>query len=168
MSETPDSPAAVEAPEPPAGSVAVATLTVPSPGVGLASGPYVPPPGYFSTKWPGPAEVSGLAVPVAVLVGALGVAVVIPLSRTGIGWFLGGLVAVLATFVAVRTTRAAHPPADPGNAAYRVLWAVSSLALLSGEGPGVHLPDPDPDATAGPRGALDLLLPCLPGCGVSA
>ena len=39
--------------------------------------------------------------------------------------------AVLATFVAVRMTRAKRPPADPGSAVYRVLWAVSSVALLS-------------------------------------
>lgn len=138
MSETPDSPSSSDSPEPgpapapPAGSVAVATLTLPSPGVGLTrSGTYVPPPSYFATKWPGPESASGLAVPVAVLVGGLGFAVFIPLSRTGIGWFLGGLVAVLCTLVAVRSTRAAHPPADPGSTAYRVLWTVSSLALLS-------------------------------------
>ena len=58
-------------------------------------------PGFLETRWRGPAAAHGWAVPFGVLIGALGYAVFLPLGRTGIGWFLGGLTIVVGVLVAV-------------------------------------------------------------------
>ena len=65
--------------------------------------------GLPATRWPGPAPAKGWAVPAAVLAGALGLAVFLPLGRTGIGWFLGCL--TLVAGVAVRS--GGPPPSNP-------------------------------------------------------
>ena len=52
----------------------------------------------------------------------------VPFIRTGIGWFLGGLVLVVGVLVAV--WRAASAQSRPERR-MRIVWAVSALALLS-------------------------------------
>ena len=83
---------------------------------------------FVETRWPGPAAARGRAVPAAVLAGALGLAVFVPLSRTGIGWFLGALVLAIGVGVAVRRATVAEPRAERW---IRVGWAVAALALLA-------------------------------------
>jgi hypothetical protein len=87
-----------------------------------------PGPTFLETRWPGPAPARGRAVPAAVLAGALGLAVFLPLDRTGIGWFLGALVLAVGIGVAVRGAAAAEPRAERW---IRVGWAVAALALLA-------------------------------------
>ncbi|WKU04331.1 DUF4153 domain-containing protein [Micromonospora sp. HUAS LYJ1] len=86
------------------------------------------PPSFLSTRWPGPRPATGWAVPAAVLAGALGVAFFVPLTRTGIGWFLGWLVLTVGVVAAVRRN------ADALNRTDRLIrggWAVAALALLA-------------------------------------
>jgi hypothetical protein len=90
--------------------------------------PMVLAPGFLRKRWPGPDGLGSLAVPLAVLAGALGFAVFVPLSRTGIGWFLGGLVAVVAVIVAAKR---GAPNVRRVDNVIRLLWAAASLALLS-------------------------------------
>ncbi|SCG14859.1 protein of unknown function [Micromonospora echinofusca] len=86
------------------------------------------PPSFLDTRWPGPAPARDRAVPAAILAGALGVAFFVPLTRTGIGWFLGWLALTVAVVLAVRRTGAELPRADRR---IRAGWAAASLALLS-------------------------------------
>ncbi|MFG2007854.1 DUF4153 domain-containing protein [Micromonospora sp. NPDC048868] len=86
------------------------------------------PPSFLDTRWPGPAPTQDRAVPLAVLAGALGLAFFVPLTRTGIGWFLGWLALTVAVVLAVRRTGAELPRADRR---IRAGWAVAALALLS-------------------------------------
>ncbi|MFJ6195356.1 DUF4153 domain-containing protein [Micromonospora sp. NPDC092111] len=85
-------------------------------------------PSFLSTRWPGPRPGTGWAVPAAVLAGALGVAFFVPLSRTGIGWFLGWLILTVGVVAAVRPSAGALPRTDR---LIRGGWAVAALALLS-------------------------------------
>src|SRR5262249_34977966 len=71
------------------------------------SAPIPSPQTFFETRWPGPGEKGGRYVPLAVLAGALGFAVFVPLSRVGIGWFLGGLIAAAAVAVVALRSGAA-------------------------------------------------------------
>ncbi|MEU7959605.1 DUF4153 domain-containing protein [Micromonospora humida] len=90
--------------------------------------PVPPPPSFLSTRWPGPAPATGWAVPAAVLAGALGVAFFVPLTRTGIGWFLGWLVLTVGVVAAVRRN------ADTLTRTDRLIrggWAAAALALLA-------------------------------------
>lgn len=86
------------------------------------------PPSFLDTRWPGPAPARDRAVPAAILAGALGLAFFLPLTRTGIGWFLGWLALTVAVVLAVRRTGAELPRADRR---IRAGWAAASLALLS-------------------------------------
>ncbi|MDT0529785.1 DUF4153 domain-containing protein [Micromonospora sp. DSM 115977] len=86
------------------------------------------PPSFLDTRWPGPAPAQDRAVPLAVLAGALGLAFFVPLTRTGIGWFLGWLALTVAVVLAVRRAGAELPRADR---LIRAGWATASLALLS-------------------------------------
>ncbi|MGN9765422.1 DUF4153 domain-containing protein [Micromonospora sp. SD12] len=86
------------------------------------------PPSFLDTRWPGPAPARDRAVPAAILAGALGLAFFVPLTRTGIGWFLGWLALTVAVVLAVRRTGAELPRADRR---IRAGWAAASLALLS-------------------------------------
>ncbi|WP_328339809.1 DUF4153 domain-containing protein [Micromonospora sp. NBC_00421] len=90
--------------------------------------PQPPPPSFLSTRWPGPRPATGWAVPAAVLVGALGVAFFVPLSRTGIGWFLGWLILTVGVVAAVRKSTEALTRTDR---LIRGGWAVAALALLA-------------------------------------
>ncbi|MBM7079467.1 DUF4173 domain-containing protein [Micromonospora sp. MMS20-R1-14] len=90
--------------------------------------PVPPPPSFLSTRWPGPAPATGWAVPAAVLAGALGVAFFVPLTRTGIGWFLGWLILTVGVVAAVRRN------ADTLTRTDRLIrggWAAAALALLA-------------------------------------
>ncbi|WP_420119525.1 DUF4153 domain-containing protein, partial [Micromonospora sp.] len=90
--------------------------------------PVPPPPSFLSTRWPGPAPATGWEVPAAVLAGALGVAFFVPLTRTGIGWFLGWLVLTVGVVAAVRRN------ADTLTRTDRLIrggWAAAALALLA-------------------------------------
>ncbi|MFI5836069.1 DUF4153 domain-containing protein [Micromonospora sp. NPDC051300] len=100
---------------------------------------YPPPPGwtprppkprtsFLGARWPGPKPATGRAAPLAVLAGALGSAVFVPLSRVGIGWFLGWLTLTLGVLLAVRTRTAELPRADR---LIRAGWAAAALALLA-------------------------------------
>ncbi|MFV2111197.1 DUF4153 domain-containing protein [Micromonospora sp. LOL_025] len=86
------------------------------------------PPSFLDTRWPGPAPARDRAVPAAILAGALGLAFFVPLTRTGIGWFLGWLAVTVAVVLAVRRTGAELSRADRR---IRAGWAVAALALLS-------------------------------------
>ncbi|QDY06695.1 DUF4173 domain-containing protein [Micromonospora sp. HM134] len=97
-------------------------------GVPGAWTPTPPPPSFLSTRWPGPRPATGWAVPAAVLAGALGVAFFVPLTRTGIGWFLGWLVLTVGVVAAVRRTADALTRTDR---LIRGGWAVAALALLA-------------------------------------
>ncbi|MFB9545791.1 DUF4153 domain-containing protein [Micromonospora sagamiensis] len=98
---------------------------------GMAGGFYRPqPPGpsFLQRYWPGPKPARGRAVPAAVGVGALGLAFFVPLSRTGIGWFLGWLAVTVAVVFAVRRAVAELPRAERW---VRAGWAGAALALLA-------------------------------------
>ncbi|WFE96539.1 DUF4153 domain-containing protein [Micromonospora sp. WMMD987] len=90
--------------------------------------PQPPPPSFLSIRWPGPRPGSGWAVPAAVLAGALGVAFFVPLTRTGIGWFLGWLILTAGVVAAVRKSTGALTRTDR---LIRGGWAVAALALLA-------------------------------------
>ncbi|MGC5020252.1 DUF4153 domain-containing protein [Micromonospora sp. DT47] len=98
------------------------------PPVAWTSPPPVPRTSFLGARWPGPERATGRAVPAAVLAGALGVAFFVPLSRTGIGWFLGWLTLTVGVLVAVRRSTAALPRTDR---LVRAGWATAALALLS-------------------------------------
>jgi uncharacterized protein DUF4153 len=88
----------------------------------------LPPTGFFVTAWPGPAGRGGLVVPLAVLLGALGFATFVPLTRVGIGWVLGGAVAAAAV---VMVAWRAHARMRASDRIWRAVWGLSALALLS-------------------------------------
>ncbi|WBC14169.1 DUF4173 domain-containing protein [Micromonospora sp. WMMA1998] len=90
--------------------------------------PRVPRTSFLGVRWPGPKPATGRAVPLAVLTGALGSAVFVPLGRVGIGWFLGWLTLTVAVLLAVRTKTAELPRADR---LIRLGWAVAALALIA-------------------------------------
>ncbi|MFG3704045.1 DUF4153 domain-containing protein [Micromonospora sp. NPDC047670] len=139
-------PATAAAPAAPRTVAAPATVAAPPPGVGPYPAPhltgtpvtspmpyrgYQPPPvrpSFLQTRWPGPKAARDRSVPAAVLTGALGLACFVPLTRTGIGWFLGWLTLTVAVAVAVRRTGADLPRAERW---VRAGWAVAALALLS-------------------------------------
>lgn len=85
-------------------------------------------PSFLRTRWRGPAPAQGWAAPAAVLAGALGHALFVPLGRTGIGWFLGWLTLTIGVVVAVRRNATELPRAERLT---RTGWAVAALALLS-------------------------------------
>ncbi|AEV83251.1 hypothetical protein ACWT_2229 [Actinoplanes sp. SE50] len=93
-------------------------------------GRYEPPPTPWQTfrakYWPGPTATRGRAVPAGVLAGALGFAFLLPLNRSGIGWFLGFLVLALGIVGAIR--RSAELPVY--ERWIRSGWALATLALL--------------------------------------
>ncbi|WP_308291025.1 DUF4153 domain-containing protein [Micromonospora sp. RL09-050-HVF-A] len=90
--------------------------------------PTSPPPSFLSTRWPGPRPATGWAVPAGVLAGALGVAFFVPLSRTGIGWFLGWLILTVGVVAAVRRSTGTLTRTDR---LIRGGWAAGALALLA-------------------------------------
>ncbi|WP_406037634.1 DUF4173 domain-containing protein [Micromonospora sp. NBC_00898] len=100
----------------------------PQPGAGWPPRPQVPRTSFLGAKWPGPRRGTGRATPLAVLAGALGIAFFVPLSRTGIGWFLGWLVLTVGVLAAVRRGTAELPRTER---LVRGGWAVAALALLS-------------------------------------
>ncbi|MFG1777034.1 DUF4153 domain-containing protein [Micromonospora sp. NPDC049048] len=122
----------------PAGTLQQPAEPLPAPyRIGVPAGaatpyrPYQPiprPPSFLDTRWPGPAPARDRAVPAAILAGALGLAFFVPLTRTGIGWFLGWLALTVAAVFAVRRTGAELPRADR---LIRAGWAGASLALLA-------------------------------------
>ncbi|GAB3063733.1 DUF4153 domain-containing protein [Micromonospora schwarzwaldensis] len=98
------------------------------PAPGWAPRPRTPRTSFLGARWPGPKPATGRAVPLAVLAGALGSAIFVPLSRVGIGWFLGWLTITLGVLLAVRTRTAELPRADR---LIRAGWATAALALLA-------------------------------------
>ncbi|MET8836374.1 DUF4153 domain-containing protein [Micromonospora sp. NPDC004540] len=83
---------------------------------------------FLGARWPGPKQATGRAVPLAVLAGALGIAFFVPLSRVGIGWFLGWLTLTLGVLVAVRRRTAELPRVER---LIRGGWAAAALVLLA-------------------------------------
>ncbi|WFE38594.1 DUF4153 domain-containing protein [Micromonospora sp. WMMD998] len=98
------------------------------PAPGWAARPPTPRTSFLGARWPGPKPATGRAVPLAVLAGALGSAIFVPLNRVGIGWFLGWLTLTVAVLLAVRTRVAELPRVDR---LVRAGWAVAALALLA-------------------------------------
>lgn len=86
------------------------------------------PPGFLKTRWPGPSRTGGNGVLFAVLAGALGFAVFLPLGRTGIGWVLAALAPAVGVAVVARRSGAELSTTER---VIRALWGVSALALLS-------------------------------------
>ncbi|MEU9824208.1 DUF4153 domain-containing protein [Micromonospora chersina] len=136
-------PAATGTPAPPPGVVPAPPVAAP-PYPGGVHGPqpwggYPPHPGwtpqprtprtsFLGARWPGPKQATGRAVPLAVLAGALGAAFFVPLSRVGIGWFLGWLTLTLGVLVAVRRRTAELPRTER---LIRGGWAAAALVLLA-------------------------------------
>ncbi|MEU7573698.1 DUF4153 domain-containing protein [Micromonospora sp. NPDC049240] len=98
------------------------------PAPGWAPRPRTPRTSFLGARWPGPKPATGRAAPFAVLAGALGSAIFVPLSRVGIGWFLGWLTLTLGVLFAVRTRTAELSRADR---LIRAGWAAAALALLA-------------------------------------
>ncbi|MER7332202.1 DUF4153 domain-containing protein [Micromonospora sp. NPDC000119] len=124
-------PTPVAAPPPPAAPQQAAYGTGTPAGWPPPYRGYQPPPirpSFLETRWPGPAAARDRSVPAAVLAGALGLACFVPLTRTGIGWFLGWLILTVAVVIAVRRTGADLPRAERW---VRAGWAGAALALLS-------------------------------------
>ncbi|MGW4291661.1 DUF4153 domain-containing protein [Micromonospora chersina] len=90
--------------------------------------PRTPRTSFLGARWPGPKQATGRAVPLAVLAGALGAAFFVPLSRVGIGWFLGWLTLTLGVLVAVRRRTAELPRTER---LIRGGWAAAALVLLA-------------------------------------
>ncbi|MFG3302159.1 DUF4153 domain-containing protein [Micromonospora chersina] len=90
--------------------------------------PRTPRTSFLGVRWPGPKQATGRAVPLAVLAGALGAAFFVPLSRVGIGWFLGWLALTLGVLVAVRRRTAELPRTER---LIRGGWAAAALVLLA-------------------------------------
>ncbi len=85
-------------------------------------------PTFLTRRWPAPAAARGWAVPAGVLAGALGTAVFVPLTRTGIGWVLGGLAVTVGVLVGVWRRL---PGRKPTERWISLAWTVAALALLS-------------------------------------
>ncbi|MFJ5541330.1 DUF4153 domain-containing protein [Micromonospora chalcea] len=109
----------------------------PYPGAGWTGHPQAPvwtprPPtprtSFLGARWPGPKAATGRAVPLAVLAGAVGSAVLVPLGRVGVGWFLGWLTLTVAVVLGVRAKTADLPRADR---LIRAGWAAAALALMA-------------------------------------
>ncbi|MET8910819.1 DUF4153 domain-containing protein [Micromonospora sp. NPDC004551] len=98
------------------------------PGAGWTPRPREPRTSFLGARWPGPKQATGRAVPLAVLAGALGTAFFVPLSRVGIGWFLGWLTLTLGVLVAVRRRTAGLPRTER---LIRGGWAAAALVLLA-------------------------------------
>ncbi|KAB1909355.1 DUF4153 domain-containing protein, partial [Micromonospora sp. AMSO31t] len=98
------------------------------PQPGWTPRPRTPRTSFLGARWPGPKPATGRAVPLAVLAGALGAAFFVPLSRVGIGWFLGWLTLTLGVLVAVRRRTADLPRAER---LIRGGWAAAALVLLA-------------------------------------
>ncbi|MEU1688542.1 DUF4153 domain-containing protein [Micromonospora sp. NPDC005707] len=98
------------------------------PQPGWTPRPRTPRTSFLGARWPGPKQATGRAVPLAVLAGALGAAFFVPLSRVGIGWFLGWLTLTLGVLVAVRRRTAELPRAER---LIRGGWAAAALVLLA-------------------------------------
>ncbi|SCG49479.1 DUF4153 domain-containing protein [Micromonospora humi] len=98
------------------------------PPPGWTPRPSVPRTSFLGARWPGPKPATGRAAPLAVLAGALGGAVFVPLGRVGIGWFPGWLTLTLGVLLAVRTRTAELPR---GDRLIRAGWAAAALALLA-------------------------------------
>ncbi|PZM93877.1 MAG: hypothetical protein DIU79_10535 [Actinobacteria bacterium] len=83
---------------------------------------------FLRRVWPGPSTATTTAVPIAVLVAALGIASFVPLIRTGVGWVLGWTVLTVAVIAAVRRAAATLPRAERW---IRAGWAAAALVLLA-------------------------------------
>ncbi len=79
-------------------------------------------------KWPRPESLGGWTAAFAVLLGALSFAVFVPLSRVGVGWLIGGLIATIGVATVAKRTMTQLPV---GEKLIRAGWGVSALALLS-------------------------------------
>ncbi|MBQ1044604.1 MULTISPECIES: DUF4153 domain-containing protein [unclassified Micromonospora] len=90
--------------------------------------PPVPRTSFLGARWPGPKKATGRAAPLAVLAGAVGSAVFVPLGRVGVGWFLGWLTLTVAVVLAVRAKTADLPR---GDRLIRAGWAAAALALMA-------------------------------------
>lgn len=113
----------------------------PPPQAGLPPG-YPPPPGYWGppapprprppsfteTRWIGPVTPADWYAIGGMLLGGLGFALALPLSRPGIGWPIAGIAAGIGVAVAARRSTAVVPQQDR---IMRIVWAVAALALLT-------------------------------------
>ncbi|GHJ46562.1 hypothetical protein Cs7R123_39040 [Catellatospora sp. TT07R-123] len=87
-----------------------------------------PPPGFMEARWKGPDYAGGPAAWIAALIGGLATAIMLPLSRPGLGWLLVGLVMAGAV---VHAARFGPKPDSRGERLVRIGWGVVALALLS-------------------------------------
>ncbi|MBV1853331.1 DUF4153 domain-containing protein [Catellatospora tritici] len=87
-----------------------------------------PPPGFMESRWKGPDYAGGPAAWIAALIGGLATAIMLPLSRPGLGWVLVGL--VLAGAV-VHAARFGPKPDSKAERLIRVGWGVIAIALLA-------------------------------------
>jgi Domain of unknown function (DUF4153) len=86
-----------------------------------------PPPGFIATRWSGPSYGGGGAAWLSALIGGAAAAIMLPLTKPGIGWFLVGLVITLTVASAARF----GPKPVGAERLIRVGWAVLALALLA-------------------------------------
>ncbi len=87
-----------------------------------------PPPGFTQTRWIGPVSNADWYAVGGIVLGGLGFALALPLSRPGIGWPIAGIAAGIGVAVAARRSTAELPQQDR---IMRLVWAVASLALLT-------------------------------------
>jgi hypothetical protein len=87
-----------------------------------------PPPGFIQTRWKGPQRASDLIVLLGILLGGLGFALALPLSRPGIGWPIAGIVAALGVGYAAWRSDATVTRADR---VMRIVWGIAALAMLA-------------------------------------
>ncbi|MDI1464238.1 DUF4173 domain-containing protein [Catellatospora sp. KI3] len=87
-----------------------------------------PPPGFIESRWKGPDYAGGPAAWIAALIGGLATAIMLPLSRPGLGWLLVGLVIAGAV---VHAARFGVKPDSRLERLARIGWGVVAIALLA-------------------------------------
>ncbi|MCP2326154.1 uncharacterized membrane protein YidH (DUF202 family) [Hamadaea flava] len=90
--------------------------------------PRTPPPGFTQTRWPGPRHPAPALALLGILLGGLGFALALPLSKPGIGWPIAGLAAALGVGYAAWRSDA---EVSRNDRIMRLVWGLAALALLT-------------------------------------
>ncbi|MEV0267465.1 DUF4153 domain-containing protein [Hamadaea sp. NPDC050747] len=87
-----------------------------------------PPPSFTQTRWPGPRRPAPALALLGILLGGLGFALALPLSKPGIGWPIAGLAAALGVGYAAWRSDA---EVSRNDRIMRLVWGLAALALLT-------------------------------------
>jgi len=87
-----------------------------------------PQPTFTQTRWIGPVTPADWYAVGGILLGGLGFALALPMSRPGIGWPIAGIAAGLGVAVAARRSNAVVSQPDR---IMRVIWGAAAIALLT-------------------------------------